>query len=183
MVLGPPALAEGSVGQGGSDVMRAFNAITAVAVLFTGAGCVSISVDDNSDSPDRALAAIQNAHVRECPASRTQADAQTEGFGPTSGVVSADIAFTPLASDPTRSVRLRRITVAPGGVIAWHDHTGIQGMALLVSGEMVELRNTCLDPITYRAGDVAIEDAATAHSWRNETRRDAVIMVAHVVPR
>jgi quercetin dioxygenase-like cupin family protein len=112
-----------------------------------------------------------------------QPNAQREGFGPSSGVESADIALTPLASDPTRAVRLRRIVVQPGGVIPWHDHAQIQGMALLVSGEMTELRNTCLDPITYRAGDVAIEDANTAHSWRNDSEIEAVILVAHVVAR
>ena len=73
--------------------------------------------------------------------------------------------------------------MAPGGVIAWHDHRAVQGMALMVSGEMVELRNTCLDPITYRAGDVAREDAETAHSWRNETSEPAVVLVSHVVVR
>jgi quercetin dioxygenase-like cupin family protein len=48
---------------------------------------------------------------------------------------------------------------------------------------MVELRNTCLDPITYRAGDVAREDAQTAHSWRNESDEAAVILVSHVIAR
>jgi quercetin dioxygenase-like cupin family protein len=73
--------------------------------------------------------------------------------------------------------------VAPGGVIAWHDHAQIQGMALLVAGEMTELRNTCLDPLIYRAGDIAIEDAGTAHSWRNDGAVDAVILVSHIVAR
>lgn len=129
------------------------------------------------------LAAIEGASVRTCPDGRTRADARTDGFGPSSGVESTDIGLTPLAHDPTRAVRLRRITVQPGGVIAWHDHAQIQGMALLVSGEMTELRNTCLDPILYRAGDVAREDEATAHSWRNDGDTEAVIIVAHVVAR
>jgi quercetin dioxygenase-like cupin family protein len=133
--------------------------------------------------PDTTVAAIENARVRECPAARVQANARSEGFGPSSGVESADVALTPLAHDPTRSLRLRRLTVQPGGVIAWHDHAAVQGMALLVSGEMTELRNTCLDPIIYRAGDVAREDAQTAHSWRNERDAPAVILVAHVVTR
>jgi quercetin dioxygenase-like cupin family protein len=151
------------------------------SVLLLGA-CVSI--DANIAAPsDAFLAAVQSARVRECPADRRQANAQSEGFGVSAGVSSEDIAFTPLASDPTRAVRLRRITVQPGGVIPWHDHAAIQGMALLVSGEMVELRNTCLDPIIYRAGDVAIEDAATAHSWRNESDAVAVVLVSHVVAR
>jgi len=153
-----------------------------LAAAFALAGCVSIEANVSEQS-DAALAAIQLARVRECPAERIQAGARSEGFGAQSGVEGVDIALTPLASDPTRAVRLRRLTVAPGGVIAWHDHRAVQGMALMVSGEMVELRNTCLDPITYRAGDVAREDAETAHSWRNETDEPAVVLVSHVVVR
>lgn len=153
----------------------------AAAALLS--ACVSVRVDD-SPAADSALAAlIANAHVRECPPARRQANARSEGFGATSGVAVEDIAFTPIANDASRALRLRRIRVAPGGVIAWHDHAAIQGMALLVSGEMVELRNSCLDPILYRAGDVAIEDAGTAHSWRNESNVDAVVLVSHVVAR
>jgi quercetin dioxygenase-like cupin family protein len=159
--------------------MRGLVLVAAVAL----AGCVSIDVQDNSSAADVTLAAIENAHVRECPASRVLAGARTEGFGEARGVESVDIALTPLASDPTRMLRLRRLTIAPGGVIPWHDHTVNQGMALMVSGEMVELRNSCLDAMTYRAGDVAREDAGTAHSWRNETTAPAVVLVAHVVAR
>ena len=145
------------------------------------AACVSIDVEESHG--DTTVAALEGARVRECPAGRTQADARSEGFGATSGVQSADVALTPLAHDPTRALRLRRLTVQPGGVIAWHDHTAIQGFAVLVSGEMVELRNTCLDPLTYRAGDIAREDVDTAHSWRNEGETPAVILVSHVVTR
>lgn len=154
--------------------------IAAAALL---SACVSVNVED-APAADSALAAlIANAHVRECPPARRQANARNEGFGATSGVAAEDIAFAPLASDATRALRLRRIRVAPGGVIAWHDHAALQGMALIVSGEMMELRNSCLDPIRYRAGDVAIEDAETAHSWRNESDAEAVVLVSHVVAR
>ena len=145
------------------------------------AACASVDVEETSQR-DGAVAALESARFRECPANRTQADGRSTGFGPTSGVESADLALTPLA-DPARALRLRRLTVQPGGVIAWHDHAAVQGMALIVSGEMVELRNTCLDPITYRAGDIAREDAQTAHSWRNESDTAAVILVSHVVMR
>ena len=149
---------------------------------LTLSACVSVSVEDHTRH-DAALAAIHAARVRECPADRRQDNAQSEGFGAQQGVTGQDVALTPLASDPTRAVRLRRIVVQPGGVIAWHDHRAVQGMALIVSGEMTELRNTCLDPLLYRAGDVAIEDEATAHSWRNDGDESAVILVAHVVAR
>jgi quercetin dioxygenase-like cupin family protein len=154
-----------------------------LATTFLLSACVSVSIEDTPPAADSALLSVAGAQVRECPPARRQANARSDGFGATSGVSAEDIALTPLASDPTRALRLRRIHVAPGGVIAWHDHASVQGMALLVSGEMVELRNTCLDPILYRAGDVAIEDAGTTHSWRNESVAEAVVLVSHVVAR
>ena len=48
---------------------------------------------------------------------------------------------------------------------------------------MTEIRNSCMDPIRYRAGDVSIEDANTAHGWRNDGSVPAVIITAHVVAR
>jgi quercetin dioxygenase-like cupin family protein len=120
-----------------------------LSVALLASACVSVNANVTT-TPDATLLAVQNARVRECPPERTQANARTEGFGAQAGVVGEDIALAPVASDPTRAVRLRRLTIAPGGVIAWHDHTAVQGMALMVSGEMVELRNSCLDPITYQ---------------------------------
>lgn len=145
------------------------------------AACVSIDVQESHH--DTTVAALEGARVRECPADRTQANARSEGFGATNGVEGVDVALTPLAHDDTRALRLRRLIVQPGGVIAWHDHAAVQGYAVIVSGEMVELRNICLDPLTYRAGDVAMEDAHTAHSWRNEGDGPAVILVSQVVTR
>ncbi|MBY0564788.1 MAG: cupin domain-containing protein [Hyphomonadaceae bacterium] len=150
----------------------------ALIIAALAAGCVSISVDESI-----VRAAAENPRVRSCPAERTQANAHSEGFGATSGVTVTDVALTPLAHDPARAARLRRIAVQPGGVIAWHDHTAVQGYAVLIAGEMVELRNTCRDPIIYRAGDVTIEDAQTAHSWRNESDETAIVPVSHVVTR
>lgn len=150
------------------------------AALAALSACASIE-DKGEAPPDAALAAIERARVRECPADRVQAGARNEGFGPSQGVESVDIALVPLAGG--RALRLRRIVVAPGGVIAWHDHAAVQGVALIVSGEMVEARNSCRDTLLYRAGDAAREDAETAHSWRNEAAAPAVILTAHAVPR
>lgn len=145
------------------------------------ASCVHVNAQVSG--VDHTLAAFNTARVRECPAHRVQAGAHTQGEPQNVGVEGETIALVPLASDPTRAVRLRRLTIAPGGAIGWHDHTAVQGMALMVSGQMVETRNTCLDRMTYRAGDVAIEDAQTAHSWRNESDEPAVVLTAHVVAR
>ena len=135
------------------------------------------------DGADTALLAIENARLRTCPPGRALENARIGSDNESRGVTSQDIALTPLASDPTRAVRLRRLTIAPGGIIAWHAHDSVQGMALIVSGRLTEFRNSCLDEIRYVAGDVAIEDAATAHGWRNESDEEAVVLVAHVVTR
>lgn len=165
-----------------------WRALAATALL---AGCAtmgrmgeSVGLDDGRPPPpDSALEAIMSAAPRACPVGRTFEGAHTEAFGPQHGVTSQDIALTPVASDATRAVRMRRLVIEPGGVIAWHTHEVAQGMAMVVSGVMTEIRNTCMDPIIYRAGDVAIEDAGTAHGWRNDGDAAAVVLVAHFVPR
>lgn len=140
--------------------------------------------DENRPPPhDTTLDAIMAATPRSCPVGRTLDGAQFEAFGPQHDVTAQDIALVPMASDPSKAVRLRRIVMAPGGVIAWHTHDAVQGMAMIVSGEATEIRSSCLDPIPYRAGDVAIEDAQTAHGWRNDGQEPTVIIVAHVAPR
>lgn len=164
-----------------------WRAIIAASLL---AGCSTmegvgdrLGLGDDPPAPANALAAIMAAEPRTCPAGRTLEGANHEAFGPQHDVTAEDIALTPLASDPSRAVRLRRLVIEPGGVVAWHTHEAFQGMALVVSGEATEIRNTCMAPIRYRAGDVAIEDAQTAHGWRNDGDTPAVILTAHVVER
>lgn len=166
-----------------------WRALTAVLLL---SGCAAMETverglglngEDRPPPHDTTLDAILAAAPRACAVGRTLEGAQFEAFGPQHDVTAEDIALVPMASDPSKAVRLRRIVMAPGGVIAWHTHDAVQGAALIVSGEATEIRNTCLDPIPYRAGDVAIEDAQTAHGWRNDGDQPTVIIVAHVVPR
>jgi hypothetical protein len=96
----------------------------------------SLGLDDEGPpAPDTALAAIMAAEPRSCPPGRTLEGAYHEAFGPQHGVSGEDIALTPLASDPARAVRLRRLVIEPGGVVGWHAHDQVQGMALIVSGE------------------------------------------------
>lgn len=156
--------------------MRASLLATAALAL---SACVTANVAVTT--PDAALAAINHARMLECPAHRTQTNAHTGGEPESIGVSGETIGVIPLASDPSRVVRLRRLTIQPGGAIGWHDHTAVQGMAMVVSGELVETRNSCQERMVYRAGDVAREDAATAHSWRNESNEIAVVLTAQVM--
>jgi quercetin dioxygenase-like cupin family protein len=161
----------------------ALAALAPFLALAGGCSTVDRVMPERAPRADDTLRAIQGAHFRECPEGRSLANARIGSDNESRGVDTQDIGLVPLASDPSRAVRLRRITVQAGGAIAWHAHDGVQGMALVLSGEITEFRNTCLDPIVYRAGDVAREDAQTAHGWRNTSRYPAVILVTHVAPR
>jgi len=154
--------------------------IVAAAALL--GACVSIEVSESVHS-DPTLAAIMAATPRTCPPGDASAAPPAEAGLTTVGVSAGDIALTPLASDATRAVRLRRLMIAPGGSVGWHDHRSVQGMAMIVSGEAVEYRVGCARPMTYRAGDVAIEDAGTEHAWRNVSAAPVVIVTAQVVAR
>ena len=101
-----------------------WRALLAASLL---AGCSTVDrvgqsvagmTDGRPPGPDTALEAILNAAPIGCPNSRTLNGANHEAFGPQHGVVGTDIALTPLASDPTRAVRMRRLVVEPGGANA-----------------------------------------------------------------
>lgn len=149
-----------------------------VGVLAAGlAGCVSV---ETTRIEDGGVAALMRAAPRECPAGRIAANAHTGAATEASGITMTEIARTPLA-DGSGDLRTRRVVFAPGGHLPWHEHSGRQGMAIVMAGELVETRNMCLDQLTYRAGDVARETADLAHSWRNESGEEAVILAIDVV--
>lgn len=136
-----------------------------------------------AQAPDATLAAINAARLNACPAGRAQANARTEAFGDFKGVTIAELATVPQKGEPPRRVHLVRVTVAPGGVIGWHEHSSDQGMAILVSGTATELRGDCRDPIDHKAGDILIESADTAHGFRNTGKVPAVFLVSGGLPK
>lgn len=165
-----------------------WRAVVAASLL---AGCATVDraaqtvglSDGRPPPPDTGLESVMSATPRACPNGRTLAGANHEAFGPQHGVTAADIGIVPVAGDSNRIVRMRRLVIEPGGVIAWHTHETTQGMALIISGQATEIRNTCMDPIVYRAGDVALEDPGTAHGWRNDGDVPAVVLVTHSLVR
>lgn len=145
------------------------------------AGCVSIDVREPGGTEIGALEAIMRASPRTCPADRTAENAQSGvAGGEAVGVTITEIARTPLA-DGSGALRTRRIVVAPGGALPWHEHSGRQGMAIVVAGQLLETRNSCRDPMRYFPGDVARETADLAHAWANDSDAPATLLAIDVV--
>jgi quercetin dioxygenase-like cupin family protein len=79
------------------------------------------------------------------------------------------------------TLRVRQLTVAPGGAVGYHRHDSRPTVVHLLSGELVEHRDG-MDPITRHAGDFWAEDASVAHWVENRGDEPAVATVSDVVP-
>jgi quercetin dioxygenase-like cupin family protein len=81
-----------------------------------------------------------------------------------------------------RELRLREITVAPGGSIALHRHDHRPGVAYILEGEMTERRGPGFTPRVVGPGQVAFEGDGITHWWRNEGTTPARALVVDIVP-
>lgn len=81
-----------------------------------------------------------------------------------------------------RELRLREITVAPGGSIALHRHDHRPGVAYILEGQMTERRGPGFTPRVFGPGQVAFEGHGVTHWWRNEGTTPSRALVVDIVP-
>lgn len=77
-----------------------------------------------------------------------------------------------------RQLRLRLVTIAPGGALAMHDHKDRPSVEMLIKGTAIEYRNNT--PRHYKEGDAMIADVGTEHWWVNEGSEPAVLVAADI---
>ena len=129
------------------------------------------------------LAAAPTAFAGECPPDQEVAGSMTgDGHGENVGVTDQVLAVNELAAYypelASRDQRVRMLTVAPGGEVAWHSHEDRPALIYVVEGEIVEYRSTCAVPIVHRAGEVAAEFGPLMHWWKNESDRPVKLISA-----
>lgn len=81
-----------------------------------------------------------------------------------------------------RELRVREIVIAPGGMIAVHQHEARPGLAYILEGEIVEHRNDAEGAITRRAGDVSFEKTGVIHWWENASGAQVRALIVDIVP-
>jgi len=81
-----------------------------------------------------------------------------------------------------QQMRARELVLAPGAVVAVHQHEKRPGFAYMLEGEMVEVRNDSAGPILRKVGDVAIERTGVSHYWENKSGKTARALVVDLVP-
>jgi quercetin dioxygenase-like cupin family protein len=81
-----------------------------------------------------------------------------------------------------RELRLRQITIAPGGSIGLHLHDQRPGVAYILEGQMTERRGPGFAPQVIGIGEAAFEGSGISHWWRNEGSTPARALVVDIVP-
>jgi quercetin dioxygenase-like cupin family protein len=121
----------------------------------------------------------------QCPADKMMADATKPDATPAKGVTDTVLAAIDLGQEPAKfdshSLRLRKLTIAPGGVVPWHSHGDRPAIIYIVSGEIIEYASNCAVPIAHKAGEVARETHLTAHWWKNTGNETVVLLSADIL--
>jgi quercetin dioxygenase-like cupin family protein len=125
------------------------------------------------------------AAAGECPADKVKEGAVTSGETMPVGVtdtVIASIDLAPKGGDFTdHLLRMRKLTIAPGGVVPWHEHSQRPANIYVLSGTIEEYRASCAVPVIHKAGEVAVEfGKGFAHWWKNTSSEPVVLLSADI---
>ena len=130
--------------------------------IFGGAGISALAL----------VAFASFASAGECPAGKMKDGSVTSGETMPVGVtdtVIASIDLAPKGGDfAGQLLRMRKLVIAPGGVVPWHEHSERPANIYILTGTIEEYRANCTVPIVHKAGEVAMEfGQGFAHWWKN----------------
>lgn len=132
-----------------------------------------------------ALTAASLAHAGQCPADKTTHNDLPGAATAPVGVVDTELAAIDLARENVkldqRRLRLRHMTIAPGGVVPFHSHEDRPALIMVNRGEIFEYSSTCAVPIVHKAGEVAREFMGTKHWWKNTGTLTVDLTIADIV--
>ncbi len=125
------------------------------------------------------------AFAGQCPADQIKDGARTSGETKAVGVTDELIASIDLApkggSFEGQLLRMRKLTIATGGVVPWHEHSERPSNIYILSGSIEEYRANCAVPIVHKAGEVASEfGTGFAHWWKNMGSEPVVLLSADI---
>ena len=73
-----------------------------------------------------------------------------------------------------RQLRMRYITMEPGGHFAVHNHKDRPTLEYILAGTVIEYREGVAKE--YKAGDVVLADKNTTHWWQNKGTEQVVFL-------
>jgi len=131
------------------------------------------------------LAAASAAQAGECPAGKVGANALAGAPSAPVGITDTELAAIDLANENVkltqRRLRMRHMTIAPGGIVPLHDHADRPALIMVNAGQIYENSSKCSVPILHKAGDIARESLGTRHWWKNDTASPVELTIADIV--
>jgi quercetin dioxygenase-like cupin family protein len=125
------------------------------------------------------------AHAGQCPADKAAANDLPGAATAPVGVVDTELASIDLANENVkldqRRLRLRHMTIAPGGIVPLHSHEDRPALIMVNSGEIYEYSSKCAVPILHKAGEVAREFMGTRHWWKNTGTQAVDLTIGDIV--
>jgi quercetin dioxygenase-like cupin family protein len=134
---------------------------------------------DNPDDSSKSL--VPSSELKIAQELGVEGPTETTGIESSKVLGSMSLAGE-FAGTENHKLRVREVTVLPGGQVAVHQHNSRPGAAYILEGELVEHRNDTNGPITRVAGAVALEKSGTIHWWKNESSQKAKVLVVDIVP-
>jgi quercetin dioxygenase-like cupin family protein len=111
------------------------------------------------------------AFAGECPADKQGPNVRMPVTFAAKDVTDTVLAATDLADEAPKlkgsKMRVRKLTIQPGGIVPWHSHGERPALIYVIEGEIVEYASNCSVPILHKAGEVARETHVTSHWWKN----------------
>ncbi len=127
-----------------------------------------------------------NAFAGQCPADQVLTEPREIEMAPDVGVerpILHEVDLTGWQGMGSFHLRMRRITVAVGGIVPTHEHEDRPSIVLIQSGEIIEHSALCSVPVVHKAGESAPEfGMGHDHWWENKTDQPVVIISADVIP-
>jgi quercetin dioxygenase-like cupin family protein len=131
------------------------------------------------------LATAGIAHAGECPADKAAANSLPGAPTAAVGVVDTELASIDLSKENVkldqRRLRLRHMTIAPGGIVPIHSHDDRPALIMVNAGEIYEYSSKCAVPILHKAGEVSRESLGLRHWWKNTGSQTVDLTIGDIV--
>jgi quercetin dioxygenase-like cupin family protein len=118
------------------------------------------------------------AGIASVPLVLAQLAAPTESKGVSVKLVGAIPLAPEISGIDNRQLRMRVVTLAPGGVFAVHSHTDRPTVEYVLKGSATEFRGEASKG--YVEGDSVLADKGTTHWWRNDGTEPTVFVAVDV---
>ena len=154
--------------------MRSLTVLVARVALVVGFALLALVLAELFD-----IRIFREAGGNVAAAQRREPPAQTVGQSE-EALRSLDLSGE-LESGKGRPLRMRRITVQPGGALALHNHVDRPAVTYMLQGEMTYYQEG-RPPVTVRPGEGFAEGRATTH-WGENTGKVPAVWIAVDIPK